>query len=93
MALITFLHLKTVLTLRDHPSLEWFPQCLVVLADNVCAGDLTVRGVCNRNGQWAHGKCAQQPHSPIDILLVASVIKYKVDTVLRQTDCSVLAID
>lgn len=93
MALITFLYLKTVLVLCDHSSLEWFPQCLVVFADNVCAGDLTVRGVCNRNGQRAHGECTQQLHSPIDILLVASVIKDEVDTVLRQADCSVLAID
>lgn len=93
MALITFLHIKTVLALRDHPPLERFPQCLVVFADNVCAGDLTVRGVCNRNGQRAHGECAQQLHSSIDILLVTSVIKDEVDTVLRQADCSVLAID
>lgn len=93
MALIAFLYLKAALTLCNHSPLERFPQCLIIFADNVCARDLTIRGVCGRNGQRARGECAEQLHSPLDILLLATVIKDEVNTVLREADCSILWTD
>jgi hypothetical protein len=91
MALLAFLHIEATLALCNHPPLERFPQCLVVFADNVYTRDLTVSGIYGRNSQRAHGECTEQLHNLINIPLVAAVIKYKVDTVLRESYCSVLS--